>query len=182
MQNRDGSVTGPSCRVYLQNPMKTKLIASVLLLATAFLSLPTQASPLSDLVDQHQVGWLLGKWTSTDGSVKLTYEYRLDKNLIGVKFKIGDREAEGMIALKPGTRESVYVAVDSQGRVSKGTWGGHEGNPLLKTSVSGQEGEMKIASEHIHVDADTMRVKVYKQDESGAPGEVMAELEMKRDK
>jgi hypothetical protein len=160
--------------------MKTKFLAAVLLLAVAPLTLPTHASPLSDLVEQQQAGWLLGSWTSTDGNVKLRYEYRLDQNVIGVKFKGGEREAEGMIALKPGTQESVYVAVDNQGAVSKGEWAKHEGNPLLKTTVMSGQGEMKLASEHIQVDADTMRVKVYKQDEAGEPGELLIELEMKR--
>ena len=160
--------------------MKTRILVSVLLLAGASLTLPTHASPLSDLVEQQQAAWLLGSWTSADGNVKLCYEYRLEKNIIGVKFKGGDREAEGMIALKPGTDESVYVAVDNQGAVSKGAWSKHQGNPLLKTTVTGEQGEMKIASEHIKVDADTMRVKVYKQDESGEPGELLIELDLKR--
>jgi hypothetical protein len=160
--------------------MKTKILASVVLLASALFAQPIQASPLSDLVEQQQVEWLLGSWTSTDGNVKLSYEYRVEKNIIGVKFKGGDREAEGMIALKPGTNESVYVAVDNRGAISKGTWSEHDGNPLLKTTVTGEQGEMKLASEHIKVDADTMRVKVYKQDEAGEPGELLIELEMKR--
>ncbi len=160
--------------------MKTKILASILMLAGALLTLPAQASPLSDLVDQQQAGWLLGSWTSSDGNVKITYEYRLEKNIIGVKFKAGDRKAEGMIALNPGTQESLYVAVDNQGAVSKGAWTKHEGNPLLKTTVLGEQGEMKTASEHIKVDADTMRIKVYQQDESGEPGEFLIELELKR--
>jgi hypothetical protein len=114
--------------------------------------------------------------------VKLVYEYRLEKNIIGVNFKAGDRESEGMIALKPGTQESLYMSVDSQGSVSKGAWKEHEGNPLLKTTINGQEGEIKIASEHINVDANTMRVKVYKQNDSGDLGEVMVEVELKRAK
>jgi hypothetical protein len=127
--------------------MKTKLLAFFLLSASASFTLPTQASPLSDLVEQQQAEWLLGSWTSSDENVKLTYEYRLEKNIIGVKFKAGDREAEGMIALSPGTQESVYVAVDNQGAVSKGAWTKHEGNLLLKTTVMGEQGEMKLASE-----------------------------------
>jgi hypothetical protein len=162
--------------------MKTKIIASALLLATASLTLPTQASPLSDLIEQHQLSWLLGSWATADGQVKLVYEYRLEKNIIGVNFKAGDRESEGMIALKPGTQESLYVSVDSQGSVSKGAWKEHEGNPLLKTTINGQEGEIKIASEHINVDSNTMRVKVYKQNDSGDLGEVMVEVELKRAK
>ncbi len=161
--------------------MKTKLIASALFLAS-LAALPSHASPLSDLVETHNLGWLLGSWATADGKVKLAYEYRLDKNIIGVKFQADGREAEGMIALKPGSTESHYVAVDSAGNVSKGTWKEHQGNPLLKTTTTGSEGEMKFASEHINVDADTMRVKVYKQNESSDPGEMLIELELKRAK
>ena len=161
--------------------MKTKLIASALFL-TSFVTLPLQASPLSDLVETHNLGWLLGSWATGDGNVKLVYEYRLDKNIIGVKFQMDGREAEGMIALKPGTQESLYVAVDNEGGVSRGTWKEHEGNPLLKVTISGREGEMKIASEHINVDANTMRVRVYKQNESTDPGEIIVEVELKRAK
>ena len=161
--------------------MKTKIIASALFLTT-FVTLPSQASPLSDLLESHNLGWLLGSWATADGNVKLVYEYRLDKNIIGVKFQADGKEAEGMIALKPGTQESLYVAVDNDGGVSRGTWKEHKGNPLLKTTISGREGEMKIASEHINVDADTMRVKVYKQNESTDLGEMIVEVELKRAK
>ena len=162
--------------------MNSKVIASAVLLATSSLILPTQASPLSDLIESHSLNWLLGSWASGDGNVKLTYEYRLDKAIIGVKFAMGDSTAEGMIALKPGTQESIYVSVDSKGNVSKGTWAEHEGHPLLKTTITGEEGEMKMASEHINVDTETMKVKVYRQNDAGDPGEVLAEVELKRAK
>ncbi len=162
--------------------MKSSILASILLLACSALTLPSQASPLSDFVDQQDVGWILGAWASTDGNVKLAYEYKLDKHAIGVKFTAGDREAEGMIVLKPGTDESIYMAIDNKGGISKGSWSEYQGNPLLKTTIQTEDKEIKMATEHIKVDADTIKIIVHKQTDSGEPGEVMVELEMKRAK
>ena len=162
--------------------MNRSIIASLLLLACSTAPLPLQASPLSDLMDQHDLGWMLGSWASTDGNVKLTYEYKLDKNAISIKFAAGDREAEGMTVLKPGTQESVYMAIDNHGGVSKGKWSDYQDHPLLTTTVTTKDQEIKMATEHIKVNADTMTVKVYRQTESGQPGEMLVELEMKRSK
>ena len=161
--------------------MKALIFASALLFACPVLQ-PVFASPLSDVAGEAGVEWMIGSWATADGNVKVAYDWRLDKNAIGVKFAPGDREAEGMIALKPGTTTAAYMAVDNQGGISKGEWSEYQGNPLLKTTHVSSEGEKKTAVEHIKVDAGTMKIKVYKLNDSGDPGDLLVELEMTRAK
>lgn len=123
---------------------------------------------------------MVGTWTGAEGKVKVTYEWRVEKNAIGVKFEAGERTAEGMMALKPGTQEVHYMAVDSKGAVSKGQWVESNGSPALKTTRISEEGEVKTIAEHIKVDDNTMKVKIFKQDDSGNAGELMMEVEFKK--
>lgn len=158
--------------------MKLTALFTAALLSISVLQ--NNASPLSDLMEQHEVSWMIGSWSAGDGRVKVSYEWRVDKNAIAVKFEAGDRSAEGMIALKPGTEQAHYMAVDNKGGISKGEWVESNGNPALKVTRSGADGEAKTIAEHIKVDDKTMKVRVHKQDDSGNPGELMMELEFKK--
>ncbi len=160
--------------------MKTTLLALSFLFACPDWHGSLVASPLSDSLEESGVTWMIGSWATADGAVKVTYEWRLDRHAIGVKFSGGGRDAEGMIVLKPGSKQAMYVAADSNGGVSKGAWSEYQGHPLLKTTYSTADKELKTATEHIKVSADTMAVKLYKQNDSGEPGEVMLELEFNR--
>lgn len=160
--------------------MKTVFLS--VLLALAYVS-PAAASPLSDLTTRHGLDWMLGKWVSADGNVKVAYEWKLDKAAIGLNFAMGDRKAEGFMVLRPGTETVEYGAVDSTGAVTRGQWvESPGGNPALKATRTAVEGEMKTYAEHVKVDDDTMTVKVFRQDDSGGAGELMVEVEFKRQK
>ncbi len=158
--------------------MKFKTLLTAVLLSLSPLSAP--ASPLSDLAEQHGVAWMMGSWTGAEGKIKLTYEWRVDKNAIAVKFEAGERTAEGIMALKPGTEEVHYMAVDSKGSVTRGEWIEHNGNPAIKSTRISSEGETKTILEHIKVDASTLKVKIYKQDDSGKAGDLAMEVEFKK--
>ena len=155
----------------------TALLAAALLGLSSF---QAPASPLSDLAEQEGVAWMIGSWSAAEGKVKVSYDWRVDKNAIGVKFEAGDRKAEGMMALKPGTQQVHYMAVDSSGAVSRGEWVESNGHPALKTTKISAEGETKTIAEHIKVDDTTMKVKVYTQDDSGNAGELLMEADFKK--
>jgi hypothetical protein len=157
--------------------MKLPAFLAAFTLAAATL-LP--ASPLSELVDQAGASWMLGPWASADGQVKLTYEWRLDQQAIAVKFTAGERCAEGMMALKPGTGEVHYVAVDNSGAVTTGRWIESNGNPTLQATKHADSGDLTILAEHRKVDEQTMKVTVYRQNDDGNPGEFLMEAELKR--
>lgn len=155
----------------------TALIAAAVL---AFSAMQAPASPLSDLAEQEGLTWMVGTWSGAEGKVKVTYEWRVDKNAIGVKFEAGPRTAEGLMALKPGTQEVHYMTVDSEGAISKGQWVESNGSPALKVTRISADAEAKTIAEHVKVDDSTMKVKVFKQDDSGNAGELLMELELKK--
>ncbi|MBP7948514.1 MAG: hypothetical protein KA004_02580 [Verrucomicrobiales bacterium] len=159
--------------------MKLLSLLSAALLASPF---ATTASPLSDLAAQFGVEWMLGTWTDASGeAIVLTYEWRLEKNAIALKLKAPDNEAEGMTVLQPGTDQIHYVSVDSKGGIAKGNWFEHAGNPALRVTYVNPEGESKtMVVEHVKVDADTMKVKLYNGED---PDTAEAhEIELKRKK
>ena len=164
----------------IHSSMMKPILAALTLSASAAL---VCASPLSDLLEQHELGWIIGKWSADSGGATLSYQWKVDKNAIGVSLTMGEREAEGMIALKPGTTEAKYMAVDSKGAVSMGQWAEHNGHPTLKVKTATTEGETRsMAAEHIKVDEDTMKVIVHRMDESGEVGEQVMEVEFRRQK
>jgi len=161
--------------------MKLLSLLTAALVATAF-SATVSASPLSDAAAEEGVDWMLGTWTDPSGeAIVLTYEWKLEKNAVAMKLKSPDSEAEGMSVLKPGTKEVHYFSVDSRGGVAKGKWFEHGGNPALRLTYINPEGEEKsMVVEHIKVDADTMKVKLYKgEDPDTAESN---EIELKRKK
>lgn len=149
--------------------MKTAtLILALFILSPA--ALTVRADTLAELVASAGTEWMMGKWTSEDGNVSLTYTWKLDKNAVGMTFKMGDRESEGMSVLKPGTEEVVYGSVDNEGTVSSGKWQEYNDSPTLFTTAIKQDGtERKMAVEHIKTDADTMTVKLYAIGDYGKP-------------
>lgn len=152
------------------------------IVATFLSVLPLQASPLSDAAEQAGVNWMLGTWSDATGeTVTLTFEWKLEKNAVGLKLKAPDREVEGVSVLKPGTEEVHYFSVDSKGGVSHGRWFEHDGHPSLRVKYMTAEGEEKsMVVEHIKVDENTMKIKVYKgEDPDTAESQ---EFELKRKK
>jgi hypothetical protein len=163
--------------------MKTTFLLP-LLLAVLPLSTTLHAGPLADKVAKEKTDWMIGKWAAAEGSVSISYTWKLDKNVVAVAFKLGDRESEGMIVQKPGTDKVIYNAADNKGGVTTGEWIQHNGNPtLVSTSIDAEGKEVKMAAEHIKTDADTMTVKLYRQDASGKPeGDPVREVVFKREK
>ena len=129
-----------------------------------------RAETLAEMAASAGVEWVIGKWTSEDGNVSIGYTWKLDKNVIGVTFKAGEREAEGMIMRKPGTRDVIYGAADNKGGMSTGKWIEHSGNPTLIVTQTDADGtEKKMAAQHIKTDDDTMTVKLSAVGDDGKP-------------
>ena len=152
-------------------PMKTAIL--ILALFSLPYATPTlRAESLEELVASAGSGWMMGKWTSEDGNISLSYTWKLDKHAVGMTFKMGERESEGMSVLKPGTKDVMYGSVDNQGTVSSGKWQDYNNNPTLFSTATKQDGtERKMAVEHIKTDADTMTVKLYAVGDDGKPDE-----------
>ncbi len=162
--------------------MKPTSLTRLFLFAGALAAAPLQASPLSEVAEQAGVTWLIGNWATADGGVKMSFEWRLDKHTIATKMTLPDREAEGTIALKPATTVAGMISVDSKGAVSMGQWSEYEGQPLLKSTIKSDQGEMKLATRYIKQSDNTFQVKVYRQNASGELGEFLVEAELQRAK
>jgi hypothetical protein len=162
--------------------MKTILLLAALLTLSPVSML--FAGTLGDRAAKEGTDWMIGKWATEEGNVSISYTWKLDKNAVAVAFKLGDREAEGMVVLKPGTDKAIYNAADNKGGITTGEWISHNGNPtLISTNTDAEGKEVKMAAEHIKTDADTMTVKLYRQDASGKPdGEPVREVVFKRQK
>ena len=150
-------------------------IAALLL---AFLALQPAATSLhaadtlADIVASNDGEWMIGNWASEDGNLSISYTWKLDKHAIGVTFKMGDRESEGMIMVKPGTTDVVYASVDNKGSVTHGKWDAFHDHPGLFTTTTRADGtESKMVAEHIRTDDDTLTVNVYRVGDDGKPDE-----------
>jgi len=148
-----------------------KTIALILsLLSFAPLPALVRAETLAEIAASAGVDWIIGKWATEDGNVAVAYTWKLDKNAIGVTFKTGDREAEGMIMRKPGTKDVIYGAADNKGGMSAGKWIEYNEHPTLISTHTDADGtEKKMAAEHIKTDDDTMTVKLYAVGDDGKP-------------
>lgn len=157
-----------------------KLITLLAAALISFVSLKASASPFADLANEKDAEWIIGTWTAAEGKFKVTYEWRLEKHAIAVKFEGGGRSSEGMMALKPGTKEVHYMGVDSLGAISLGQWVESNGHPALKTTRVDSNGETKVIAEHIKVDEKTFKTRLLKQNDAGEAGELIGELEFKK--
>jgi len=148
--------------------MKTLLLLSLLALASPASS--ARAETLGEMAASAGVEWVIGQWASEDGNVSLSYTWKLEKNAIGVAFKMGGREAEGMMMLKPGTKDVIYGAADNEGGLTSGKWIEFNGNPTLVTTHTAADGtERRMAAQHIRTDDDTLTVKLSGVGDDGKP-------------
>jgi hypothetical protein len=155
--------------------MKTTSRRFLLTMATAvaltFTSAP--ASPLSDLVKEHGMEWLIAKWGDKDTKgqvVELKMEWRLDKHALSFALKSPERSAEALAALKPGTEKIVQMGVDNQGNAAKGEWGVYDGSPILRVDYETPEGdEGRVGLLVIKSSETEVVLKVYKLDSDGDP-------------
>jgi hypothetical protein len=165
--------------------MKMKTAAFVLSLFSLMASPSVlRAETLAEAAAAAGTDWMIGSWATEDGNASISYTWKLDNYAVAVVLKFGDRQAEGMIARKPGSDEVLYVAADNRGGLSKGKWIEFNDNPTLVSIHTNAEGtERKMAAEHIKTDADTMTVKVYGVGDDGKPeGAVLREVVFKRKK
>ncbi len=129
-----------------------------------------RAESLSEMAASAGVDWMIGKWATEDGNVSIAYTWKLDKNAIGVTFKMGDRESEGLIMHKPGTKDVLYGAADNKGGMTTGKWIEYNEHPtLISTLIQADGTERKMAAEHVKTDDDTMTVKLYAVGDDGKP-------------
>lgn len=140
------------------------------LFTCSLIPLKSHAESLSDLIKAESLEWMVGKWASDDGNVSFSYTWKLDRHALGVTFKMGDSEAEGMIMLKPGSKKALYGAVDNKGGMTVGEWSELNDHPLLITKHTSEDGsERKMAVEYIKVDDDNLTVKLYGVGADGKP-------------
>jgi len=144
----------------------------------------SQTQTLAEAAKAAGTDWIIGKWATEDGNVSISYTWKLDNYAVGVHFKLGDREAEGMIVRNPGTDDVVYGAADNKGGVTKGKWREYNDHPTLISTHTDTEGKVtKTAIEHIKTDAETMTVKIYTVGDDGEPGgSPLREVVFKRQK
>ncbi|MFN0126381.1 MAG: hypothetical protein ACKV19_06825 [Verrucomicrobiales bacterium] len=161
-----------------------KLIPATLA-ALALLLAPASPLPADTLkADAQAAGldWIIGTWgdKATNGSaVKLTYEWRLDGHVVGVKLSTPDRNAEGLIARNAKTQEIGYVSVDNQGGGAIGKVEADAGNIVIKVAYTGggsEEGKMAVT--HEQRGANTMKLVVSSLSDSGEILETKLEIEL----
>lgn len=147
----------------------------ILLSLTLFSILPlcgvARAGTLAELSASSGTGWMIGKWATQDGGATLTYAWKLDKNVIGTSFTMGDRASEGMIVRKPGSEDAVvYGAADNKGGVTTGKWIEFNGQPTLVAKTIKSDGtERSYAVGHGKSGEDRMIVKLYSVGDDGQP-------------
>lgn len=135
------------------------------------LSASLRAGTLEELTKAAGTEWMIGKWATGDGAASITYAWKLDKHVIGVTFKMGERESEGMILRKPGEEDVViFGSADNAGGASHGRWIEFNGHPTLVVKATQADGtEREYATEHIKTDNDTMTVNLCAVGDDGKP-------------
>ena len=140
------------------------------LLACSPLATSLHAASLGEMTRAAGFEWIIGKWATDDGNVAFTYSWKLDQHAVAVTFKMGDRESEGLIMVKPGTDQVVYGGADNKGGMVIGTWTKTNGNPTLNSTHTDVDGtERKMAVEYIKTDDETLTAKVYVVGQDGQP-------------
>jgi hypothetical protein len=156
--------------------MKKQLIA---IFATLSISTLLNASPLSDLVQESKADWMMGTWKRE--GVTLSFDYKLDKHAIEMKYEIGEVKGQGMIAMTPGEEAPDYLAADDRGGVAKGKWDETDGNPTLKLKHTDADGNVKqLAVVYSKVDDQTMKVSIRQLNDAGETEGDPMEVELKK--
>jgi hypothetical protein len=141
-------------------------------------------SALEKMVEEGDMGWLTGRWTTTTDegeSITLVYQWQLNKNMISVYFKMGDYSYRGMIFCVPGEEKVVEVGVDSKGSTAKCEWDVTWDGAVSKREalqVDGQKQSMGIATSK--VDKDTMKMELFAMEYGNLSSDAFATLEFKR--
>ena len=175
----------------MNQPKTARLRNTLLVLAAVFVILAAgvraQEQKLGDLVKEYGFDWMIGKWmaeTDEGWKIQIEYKWELDKHLVTSRFKMGEYESLAMIFYNAAQETVVQVGVDNRGGSSKGEWQGEADKAILKSEYTGTDGETrKMGVVHSKVDADTMKVGVYRVEDTGELAEEpWGELEYKRQK
>lgn len=139
--------------------IRTFLLA---LLAFAPLAPALHAATLGEMTRSAGFEWIIGKWTSAEGNASFSYSWKLDQHAVAVTFKMGDRESEGLILVKPGASKVVYGGADNKGGMVIGSWTKFNDHPTLISTRTDADGtERKMAVEYLKTDDETLTVKIY---------------------
>ena len=155
----------PSARLYF--------LAAATFVVALFLGLVPAAiaSPLEDILREKNLESFIATWgdKATNGAtVKVSYEWKLDRNAIAVKVETNERRVEGMIFIDPKTHSISHLSMDTNGGMTAGVWTIEEDRVVLKFTYTDRSGETKKgAIAHEKVDADSLRVKMHKVGDSG---------------
>jgi flagellar hook assembly protein FlgD len=157
--------------------------ATLTSLCTLLLTLPSlSADTLKADAAAAGLDWIIGTWgdKATNGAaVRLSYEWRLDGHVVGVKLTAPDRNAEGMIARNAKTQEIGYVSVDNQGGGAIGKVVPDSGNIVIKVAYTdGGSEQGKMAVTHEQRGADTMKLIVSQLSDSGEVLDTKMEIEL----
>lgn len=162
--------------------MKFISAAFASLCALVVASFPLAADTLKSDASAAGLDWIIGSWgdkASNGAAVRLTYEWRLDGHVVGVKLTTPDRNSEGMIARNSKTQEIGYVSVDNQGGGAIGKVEPDSGNIVIKVAYTdGGSEEGKMAITHEQRGADTMKVIVSSLSDSGQILDTKMEIEL----
>jgi hypothetical protein len=148
-----------------------KIRALILALVT-LVPLPSglPAATLGEMTRAAGFEWIIGKWTSENGNASFSYTWKLDEHAVAVTFKMGDRESEGLILVKPGTDQVVYGGADNKGGMIIGAWTKFNDHPTLISTYTDVDGtERKMAVEYLKTDDQTLTAKVYAVGQDGQP-------------
>jgi hypothetical protein len=158
------------------------LTATLTCLGLLAAATPLQSDTLKADAAAAGLDWIIGTWgdKATDGAaVRLTYEWRLDGHVVGVKLTTPDRNAEGLIARNAKTQEIGYVSVDNQGGGAIGKVEPDSGNIVIKVAYTdGGSEEGKMAVTHEQRGADTMKLTVSSLSGSGEVLDTKMEIEL----
>ena len=162
-------------------------IGRVLLVLSAIVLLGSAAmgqSALERMVEEGDMGWLPGRWTTTTDegeSIVLVYQWQLNKNMISVYFKMGDYSYRGMIFCVPGQERVIEAGVDSKGSTAKCEWDVTWDGAITKRVASKVDGEKEsVGIATSKVNKDTMKMKLYTMEYGSLSSDAWATLEFKR--
>ena len=147
-------------------------------------STETPESALSRMVEEGDTNWLFGRWKATTDEgmdISLAYQWRLDKNMIAVYFRMGEHSYQGMISCVPGKEEVAEFGVDNEGNTVKVAWDASWDGLVSKRSITKANGDTEgMGVVYSKVDKDTMKVEVFGMEYGNLSSQSMGSLNFKR--
>jgi len=143
----------------------SKVICGLLLALLSFTVTVRAQQTLGDRIVEAGTDWLIGEWEGSDdegGTLLQTFSWDLDKHAMNSRSKTPRWEIKGTTGWDPEKHKAVYVGFSNRGGAIKGTWGKHEGSPMLKLKATDLEGRSwSGAVVYKKKDASTMEVQIF---------------------